>query len=133
VDMLRHLRRFLNDTTLRELGDVYEGRIEAVAEELIRNRHNGTKTLEPVIAFEDGWRLIPNIGQRKALIEMFGPDTDMWIGRSLQVFRARLERIDSKTGLVKVTFEKRVAQPKQFNDAQAFERRLRARTGTGTE
>jgi len=121
MDMARHLRKWLNDTTLRELGDMYEGHIADVTEELIRNRFRyNTKTLEPVITFEDGWLLLPNIGQRKALIEMFGSDTDMWIGRSLQVFRARIERTDAKTGLVKISYEKRVAQPKKFNDVEAF-------------
>ena len=72
MDMRRHLHRWLNDDALRELGDEYEGRISAVTEETIRNRYTAQRQLQPVIGFSDGWRLIPNIGQRKALVEMFG-------------------------------------------------------------
>lgn len=110
--MTRHLRRWLNDKALVEMGDSYEGRIQDVTEEPIRNRFTAQKSIEPVILFEDGWKLIPNISQRKALVAFWGPETEEWIGRRLVVFRHRNERPDAATGRVKVTFEKRVALPK---------------------
>jgi hypothetical protein len=50
------------------MGDRYEGRIEAVVEERINNKFKGKKELEPVIVFDDGWRMCPNIGQRRACV-----------------------------------------------------------------
>lgn len=109
--MTRHLRRWLNDKTLREKGDVYEGRIADVAEEQVRNKFKGTRQLEPVITFEDGWRLLPNITQRRALIELFGPDTEDWIGQPLVVFRHYTQTINPKTGLVREAWQKAVKRP----------------------
>ena len=111
MDMTRHLRRWLNDKVLREMGDTYQGRIVAVAEETIRNKFTAQRQLEPVITFEDGWRLLPNISQRRALIEMFGPETNDWIGCELVVYRHYIPKIDSKTGLTKDTYEKCVRLP----------------------
>jgi hypothetical protein len=111
MDMNRHLRRWLNDKALSELGDSYEGRIAAVTEEQIRNRFTGQNQLEPVITFEDGWRLIPNISQRRALIEFFGSETNEWLGQRLVVYRHFNQRTDATTGRVKQTWEKRVRLP----------------------
>ena len=112
VDMTRHLRRWLNDKALIEhFDDSYEGRIADVTEEVIRNKWTGQKQLEPVLVFEDGWRLLPNINQRRALIEFFGPETDDWVGRRLGVYRHQVQRIDQKSGLTKLTWEKRVKLP----------------------
>jgi len=83
--MLRHLPKFLDTTTLRDMGGQYVGRIQDVIEERINNRFKGQKGLEPIIVFGDGWRLIPNITQRKALIAMFGRETDEWVGREIVV------------------------------------------------
>jgi len=119
MDMTRHLRRWLNENALREMGDTYEGRISDVVEERIRNRFTAQKSLEPVIVFDDGWRLIPNITQRRALVEFWGADTSDWVGRRLVVFRHREERPDDATGLVKVKWEKRVALPQPTSIRQA--------------
>jgi hypothetical protein len=108
MDMNHHLRRWLNETTLREMNDRYDGRIARVTEELIRNRFTGQKQLEPVIGFEDGWRLVPNIGQRRALIEFFGADTEEWIGRPLAVILVPNQRVHPETGQVRQVWEKRV-------------------------
>ena len=54
MDMARHLRRWLNETSLRELGGVYEGRIADVTEEKLRNRYTAQHQLQPVITFDDG-------------------------------------------------------------------------------
>ena len=107
--MRKHLHRWLNDEALRELGDEYEGKIASVTEEVIRNRFTAQRQLEPIIAFQDGWRLCPNITQRRALVEMFeSSNTDEWIGQRLIVFRHRISKVDPKTGVVKEKFEKRV-------------------------
>jgi hypothetical protein len=112
VDMTRHLRRWLNDKALSEqFGDTYEGRIADVVEQTIRNRFTAEKQLEPVIRFEDGWCLIPNISQRRALVAMWGSETNDWVGRRLQVYRHRKERTDEATGRLRVTYEKRVRLP----------------------
>lgn len=111
MDMSRHLRRWLNDNALRELGDSYDGVIASVTEETIRNRFTSQKQLEPVVTFEDGWRLLPNINQRRALIQFFGPDTTDWIGQRLVVYRHRIKRTDDKTGIERESWEKRVRLP----------------------
>jgi hypothetical protein len=105
--MSRHLKRWLNDEALAALSGVYEGAIDAVVEETVTNRfkrnEDGSpiKCTEPVICFRDGWRLIPNLGARRALIQLLGPDTDAWIGRRLVVTRVRMEN--------SARWEKRVA------------------------
>lgn len=110
--MTRHLRRWLNDKALNEHFDgEYEGRIADVTEEIIRNRFTGLKQLEPVVIFEDGWRLLPNINQRRALIELFGADTEDWRGSVLVVYRHCNQKIDAETGLTKMAWEKRVKLP----------------------
>jgi hypothetical protein len=111
MDMTRHLARWLNNDVLRQMGDTYDGRIGDVVEQTIRNRWTGEKQLEPVIRFEDGWSLIPNLSQRRALIELFGPESDNWIGRRLQVYRHRIDRTDEATGRVRTIYEKRVRLP----------------------
>lgn len=111
MDMTRHLHRWLNDGSLREMGDSFEDRISDVVEELIRNRFTKQKVLEPVVIFESGWRLLPNITQRRALIEFFGPQSDDWIGRRLRVYRHRIDRVDATSGRPKTTWEKRVCLP----------------------
>lgn len=110
--MKRHLHRWLNDEALKQMtNEAYEGRIKAVVEEVIRNKFNSQKNQEPVINFEDGWRLVPNIGQRKTLIELFGSsETEDWVGRVIVVFRRQVERTD-KQGRTRVTWEKTVALP----------------------
>jgi hypothetical protein len=109
--MTRHLRRWLNDAALRKLGGTYEGIVQAVSEETIRNRFTLTKQIEPVISFDDGWRVVPNITMRRTLIELLGPDTDAWIGERLIVFRQRLEFHDPDTGRTRERWEKRVRKP----------------------
>jgi len=101
--MRRHTHRYLNATSLREhFNEVYDGRIDAVTEELIHDQWAGENHREPVITFTDGWRLIPNINQRKALMALFGFDTEEWLGKVITVF---LHPID-KGG--RTRFEKRV-------------------------
>jgi hypothetical protein len=112
MDMTKHLKKWLNDQVLREqFGDEFEDQIADVTEQVIRNRFTAPLQVEPVITFASGWKLIPNISQRRALCEFWGPETDDWVGRRLQVYRFRKERIDDATGLVRTTWEKRVRLP----------------------
>lgn len=109
--MAKHIPRWLNEAALREMGDRFEGRIVDVVEQRIHNKYSKTSQMEPVLVFDTGHRLIPNIAQRKALVEFFGPDTRDWHGRRLVVFLGVVERTDKATGLLKVRYEKRVALP----------------------
>ena len=102
MDIRRHLRPWLNDATLVRLGGSYGGVVASVTEEQVRNPFTAMRQLEPVIGFDEGYRLIPNITMRAALIELFGPHTDKWIGRRITVSRRRIERMDRQTGEVKV-------------------------------
>lgn len=111
VDMNRYQRRFLNEAALRQMdGERYEGIIDTVIEEPLRNRFTGTKELQPVIVFDDGWRLVPNITMRQALIAWWGPDTEEWIGRRVIVYRHRAERVIEKTNAVSGEVEKHVTE-----------------------
>lgn len=99
--MTRHLKRWLNDAALEGRGGTYQGVIGSVTEEVVRNRFSAQRELQPVIGFTDGWRLIPNLGMRRALIEILGAESDNWIGRTLTVTRRQVDRIDKSTGLVR--------------------------------
>ena len=127
--MRRHLRRWLDNAVLRELGDRYEGIIANVVERTLRNRFTCTRELQPVIEFEDGLRLVPNITMRRTLIEFFGADTEEWIGRRVVVYRHRVERTDPDSGKVLERFEKRAMRPEAdvaVMTARRRERHLRA-------
>jgi hypothetical protein len=126
MDMRRHLRRWLNDAALREMHDRYEGRITSATEELIRNRFTAEKQLEPVISFDDGFRMIPNVGQRRQLIEFWGANTEDWIGRTLIVFRHRVERKDANGDTVE-RWQKSVMLPDNAVEFPRPVRRRRAR------
>ena len=89
------------------MGNRYIGVVDAVVEEPVKNLYkrdeNGKpiESREPVVYFRDGWRWIPNLGGRRALIDCLGEETDEWVGRRLVVFRYRVK--DS------AKWEKRVA------------------------
>jgi hypothetical protein len=99
--MSRHLRKWLNDAALVALGGEYEGVIASVSEERIRNRFTAQTQLEPVIAFEDGFRLVPNLTMRRALAEALGDETDHWIGQRVRVWRRTTETVNRTTGEVR--------------------------------
>jgi hypothetical protein len=109
--MRRHLRRRINDTELSRHGDTYDGVLTAVTEENVRNRFTAQREVVPVLVFADGWTWIPNMSARTALVEMFGHDTDAWIGRRIRIFRRRVEQVDRATGEVKLRFVKAVMLP----------------------
>jgi hypothetical protein len=106
MDMRRHLRPWLNDAALARLGGVFDGVIASVVEEVVRNRFSAQRETQPVLVFADGHRLIPNYGMRAALIEIFGAETDGWIGRRVRVVRVRRESVDRTTGEVRERFVK---------------------------
>ena len=93
--MRRHLKRWLDNSELLKTGGSYDGIIADVVEETVRNRYTAQRQIEPVIVFTDGWRLIPNIGMRRALVEMLGEETDDWVGVRIRVF---LRRVVPKNG-----------------------------------
>jgi len=112
MDMSRHIKKWLNERVLREqFGEVFEDRIADVSEQVIRNRFTHTPQLEPVITFSSGWRLIPNLTQRRQLCEFWGTETNEWIGRRLSVYLVRKDRTDEATGVVRTSWEKRVRLP----------------------
>ena len=75
------------------------GTVADVVEEMTKNRYKGWREeLNPMIVFSDGWRLVPNQGIRRTLIDALGPETDAWKGQQLRVFRQKMERTDPKTG-----------------------------------
>ncbi len=95
MDMRRHLKRWLNDADLRNMGGSYEGTISAVVEEETRNRFTTQRTVQPVIVFTDGYRIVPNIGMRRTLVESYGAETDSWVDKRIRVFRRPMTRRDS--------------------------------------
>src|SRR5262245_54485692 len=112
MDMRRHLTHWLNAAALERLGNRYEGTIADVVEQVVNNRFAGKKEIQPVIEFEDGWRVIPTLSMRARLIEMFGPETDAWRGRRLAVYQERRERTDVTTGEVRTQWVKHVMLPR---------------------
>lgn len=109
--MRRHVATWINDSLLVQLDGRYEGVISGVTEQVVRNRYTAQQELHPVITFSDGHRLIPNIGARRALIEMFGPKTEGWDGRRLVITRRRIERTNRETGKATSAWEKVVSCP----------------------
>ncbi len=107
MDMRRHLKHWLNDSELQEMGGAYEGVIAEVVEEQVRNRFTTQREVQPVIVFLDGWRIVPNIGMRRTLVEMFGPETDDWVERRIRIVRRRVART-STDGEMRERYEKAV-------------------------
>jgi hypothetical protein len=96
TDMTRHLKRWLTNTALSEMGGEFEGVIAAVTEEPIRNKYTAQKSIEPVITFEEGgYRWIPNKSALQKLIGWFGAESTDWIGRRVRI---HLVPVESKNG-----------------------------------
>jgi hypothetical protein len=97
MDMTRHLKRWLTDKALAELGGEFEGVIADVSEELIRNRFTAKRSAEVVVTFDDGgFRLVLNKTVLTKFIAWFGPESNDWIGRRVRVFRRRVEMPNQK-------------------------------------
>jgi hypothetical protein len=97
MDIRKHLRRWLNASALEAMGGVYIGVIATVTEENVRNGFRMVTQLEPVIVFQDGWRIIPNISARRKLADQLGDDTDLWEGCTVRVSWQRIET-DTSSG-----------------------------------
>jgi hypothetical protein len=104
--MRRHLATWVNDLLFERLGGPLEAGIVSVTEQMVRNRFTAQRELQPVIALDSGHRWIPNITARRALIEMFGAETDNWIGRRIAISRRRVERVNRETGESRETWVK---------------------------
>ena len=92
MDMRRHLNRWLNHAELINMGGSYEGTIATVVLEEIRNPFTTQRNALPVIVFTDGYRIVPNIGMRRTLVESYGPETDSWVDKRIRVFRRPMTR-----------------------------------------
>jgi hypothetical protein len=90
--MRRHLKRRMNNSDLEQMGGQYEGVVVNVVLEEMRNRYTVKREEHPVIVFEDGWRIVPNLGMRRALINSVGPESDDWIGGRVRIFLRPMAR-----------------------------------------
>lgn len=111
--MTRHLHHKLTNTELaKREGCRYEGRILSVEEHLVFNKFKYTQEeVVPLIAFEDGWEWVPNIGARRVLTEAWGAKTDFWIGRRMAVFLKTVVRIEKGSGGRGVDRQEKFAEP----------------------
>jgi hypothetical protein len=98
MDMTRFLKSYLNVPDLEALGGEYDGVIDSVTDEEIRNRFTGKKSFEPVISFVDGKRLVLNKGMLRMCLKWFGDESTEWIGRRVRVFLRRVESVNRETG-----------------------------------
>ena len=92
MDMRRHLKRRMTNRDLEQMGGNYDGVIADVVLEEMRNRFKAKREEHPVIAFEDGWQLVPNLGIRKDLVHSLGSESDNWIGASIRIFLRPMTR-----------------------------------------
>ena len=93
------LPRWLKNDVLENRGGSYTGVVKTVAMRQVRNPYTTEVVDEPVISFSDDYKLVPNIGMRRDLMAMFGPETDVWCGQEITV---RLQEVVSKrTGEVR--------------------------------
>ena len=99
MDMRKHLKPRLNNDELLKMGGSYEGIIANVVEETVRNGYTKQRQAEPNIVFMDGWRHIPNIRMRRALIESLGEETNGWVGWRIRIFLRRVERKTADGGM----------------------------------
>lgn len=102
------LKRLLTNSVLQSRPDCrYEGRIVGVVPQRVFNKWKLTKEeVVPVIGFEDGWEWIPNLGARRLLTEVWGADTDRWLGRRLAVYLRPVARTQQASGRVVEKLEK---------------------------
>jgi hypothetical protein len=113
MDMTRFLKHLLNNRELARMGGRYEGRIAGVTAEFMRNKFKGTTGEEPVILFEDGWRLVPNYSMRQALIQTFGEESNEWIGRSIIVYLHKVEKTNVQAGEIAGRWVRRIMFPER--------------------
>ncbi len=93
------LPRWLKNDVLEERGGTYTGTVESVGMRQIRNPFTTEIVDEPVITFGDGYKLVPNVGMRRDLMDMFGHETDDWCGREITVSLSKV--VSRRTGEVR--------------------------------
>ena len=99
MDMRRHLKRRMNNHDLEQMGGTYHGVIADVVVEEMRNPFTAKREELPVIVFEDGWQLVPNLGIRRDLTDWLGSESDNWIGASIRIFlRPMTRKVESGDG-----------------------------------
>lgn len=103
---------WLNVPELTRRGDAYIGVIVSVAAVTVRNPYTCRKEVKPVIEFDDGQKLLPNVGMLRTLMALYGPESDAWVGKRLRVFQvlSPVQRVDKKTGEVVRTYERHVME-----------------------
>lgn len=100
-------------------GDLYRGVIAAVAAETVRGDHTHKTTVEDVVTFADGWKLVLNKSRLLELIARFGHESDSWIGQPLDVATTGVERTNPRTGGVTVVWQRSFpVSPKAVTAAQ---------------
>lgn len=108
ADMTRHLKRWLTDKALAEIGGEFEGVIASVSEEEIRNRFTAQKSVEPVITFsEGGYKLVLGKTNLQKMINWFGPESNDWVSRRIRIFRQQVESRNAE-GLIRVRWQRSI-------------------------
>jgi hypothetical protein len=77
---------------LEQMDGAYAGVIADVVLEEMRNKYTAKYEKNPVIVFEDGWRIVLNKGMRKDLLHSLGSESDNWIGASIRIFLRPMTR-----------------------------------------
>ena len=99
MDMRTTLPRWLKNDDVKECGGTYTGTVDSVVVRQVRNKFTTETVDEPVITFADGYKLVPNVGMRRDLMDLFGHETDDWCGREITV-KLR-EQVSRRTGEVR--------------------------------
>ena len=92
MDMRQHINRGMTNGDLEQMDGAYAGVIADVVLEEMRNKYTAKYEKNPVIVFEDGWRLVLNFGIRRDLIDSLGSESDNWIGASIRIFLRPMTR-----------------------------------------
>ena len=109
MDITPFLHRSLTNSVLMEFPEGrYEGRVVGVTKSRVFNKFKYAKEDTPLIAFEDGYEWIPNMGARNLLRDTWGKETDSWIGRRMAVCLRAVTRVDKESGVEVTRWEKHV-------------------------
>ena len=91
--MSQTLPKWLTVAALEAMGGEYVGEIASVRMMPVRNPYTRRTGDEPVITFDDAYKVVPNVGMRRGLIAAFGKETNVWLGRRITV---RLQHFTTK-------------------------------------
>lgn len=98
MDMRSKLGEWLTGDSLHALGDRYDGVVERVEDQQIRNKFTTKLAAQTVMVFQDGKQLVLNRKMIQILIGRWGATSEDWIGQQLAVACRPSERRDAKTG-----------------------------------